>query len=109
MTDTQPSEISVETLKAKMDKGGVVVVDVREAHELEICRIAGTKHIPLGELPARYKELNPAHEILVHCRSGARSAKAAAFLKEHGCLNVANVAGGILAWAERIDPSLATY
>ncbi|TPW20014.1 MAG: adenylyltransferase and sulfurtransferase [Elusimicrobia bacterium] len=104
-----PAEITVEELKARMAAGGVVVVDVREPHELEICRIAGTVHIPLGEIPDRYKELDPAAEILVHCRSGARSAKAVKFLREQGYPKAVNVAGGILAWAERIDPSLATY
>ncbi|MBI5597374.1 MAG: molybdopterin-synthase adenylyltransferase MoeB [Elusimicrobia bacterium] len=102
-------EITVEELKARMEKGGVVVVDVREAHELEICRLQGTKHIPLGEVPQRYKELDPQAEILVHCRSGARSAKAVKFLQEVGYKKVSNVAGGILAWAERIDKSLTTY
>ncbi|MBI3299392.1 MAG: molybdopterin-synthase adenylyltransferase MoeB [Elusimicrobia bacterium] len=109
MTDVKVAEITVETLKEKMANGGVVVVDVREPHELEICRIAGTTHIPLGEIPTRYKELDPKAEILVHCRSGMRSMKAAKFLKEQGFQNVSNVAGGILAWAERIDTSLATY
>ncbi|MDE2291930.1 MAG: molybdopterin-synthase adenylyltransferase MoeB [Elusimicrobia bacterium] len=102
-------EVTVEQLKAKMEKGGVVVVDVREPHELEICRLQGTKHIPLGEVPQRYTELDPNAEILVHCRSGARSAKAVKFLRDQGYKNVSNVAGGILAWAERIDPSLQTY
>ena len=102
-------EITVEELKARMGKGGVVVVDVREAHELEICRLQGTKHIPLGEIPQRFKELEPGAEILVHCRSGARSAKAVSFLQQQGYKKVFNVAGGILAWAERIDPSLPTY
>ena len=77
--------------------------------KLEICRIAGTKHIPLGDIPERFKELDANAEILIHCRSGARSMKAAKFLKEQGYANVSNVAGGILAWAERIDKSLATY
>ncbi len=109
VSETKLKEISVEQLKAKMDKGGVVVVDVREPHELEICKIAGTKHIPLGDIPNRYTELDPKAEILVHCRSGARSAKAANFLLSKGYTDVANVEGGILAWAERIDKTLATY
>ena len=109
VSETKLKEISVEQLKAKMDKGGVIVVDVREPHELEICKIAGTKHIPLGDIPNRYTELDPKAEILVHCRSGGRSAKAANFLLSKGYTDVSNVEGGILAWAERIDKSLATY
>ncbi|TBR26029.1 molybdopterin-synthase adenylyltransferase MoeB [bacterium] len=103
------AEATVEELKARMAAGGVVVLDVRELHELDICRIPGTKHIPLGELPKRFAELDPAAEIYVHCRSGARSANAVAFLKEKGYAKAVNVAGGILAWAERIDKSMPTY
>lgn len=101
--------ITVEQLKEKMAKGGVVVVDVREPHELDICRLNGTLHIPMGQVAERLKELNPDAEILVHCRSGGRSGKVVEFLQSKGYKNVHNVAGGILAWAERIDPSMATY
>lgn len=103
-------EITVEQLKQKMAQGGVVVVDVREPHELDICRLPGTvKHIPMGDIADRIKELDPQSEILVHCRSGGRSGKVVAFLQEHGYKKAYNVAGGILAWAERIDPSMPTY
>lgn len=101
--------ISVEELQAKMAKGGVVVVDVREPHELDICRIPGTVHIPMGQVAERLQELDPNAEILVHCRSGGRSGKVVEFLQSKGYKNVSNVAGGILAWAQRIDPSLTTY
>ena len=102
-------EITVEQLKEKMAKGGVLVVDVRETHELDICKLQGTKHIPMGEVADRIKELDPEAEILVHCRSGGRSGKVVAFLQQNGYKKVFNVAGGILAWAERIDPTMATY
>ena len=102
-------EITVEQLKEKMAQGGVLVVDVREAHELDICKLQGAKHIPMGEVADRIKELDPEAEILVHCRSGGRSGKVVAFLQQNGYKKVFNVAGGILAWAERIDPSMATY
>lgn len=101
--------ITVEQLKEKMAKGGVVVVDVREPHELDICRLPGTLHIPMGQVPERLKELDPKAEILVHCRSGGRSGKIVEYLQTQGYKNVFNVAGGILAWAERIDPSMPTY
>ena len=101
--------ITVEQLKERMAKGGVVVVDVREPHELDICRLNGTLHIPMGQIAERISELDPAAEILVHCRSGGRSGKVVEFLQSKGFKNVHNVAGGILAWAEKIDPSMATY
>mgnify|MGYP001590441664 FL=1 len=101
--------ITVEQLKEKMAKGGVVVVDVREPHELDICRLNGTLHIPMGQISERLEDLDPAAEILVHCRSGGRSGKVVEFLQSKGYKNVFNVAGGILAWAERIDKTMATY
>ncbi|MDE2290734.1 MAG: hypothetical protein KGL53_01520 [Elusimicrobia bacterium] len=109
MSGAGVAEVTVDQLKVKMEKGGVVVVDVREAHELDICRLQGTKHIPLGEIPQRYKELDPEAEFLIHGRSGGRSTKTVRFPREPGYKNVSNVAGGILAWAERIDPGLRTY
>ena len=101
--------ITVEQLKEKMSEGGVLVVDVREPHELDICRIPGTTHIPMGQVPDRLKELDPEAEILVHCRSGGRSGKIVAFLQTQGYKKVFNVEGGILAWAEEIDPGMPTY
>jgi len=104
-------QISVETLKAKRDAGeDFLLLDVREPHEYQIAEING-KLIPLGSIGQRLGELADYKdkEILVHCRSGARSQKAAIELKAAGFTNVANVAGGILAWADRIDPSVAKY
>jgi len=104
-------QISVETLKAKRDAGEeFLLLDVREPHEYQIAEING-KLIPLGSIGQRLSELADYKdkEILVHCRSGARSQKAALELKAAGFTNVSNVAGGILAWADRIDPSVAKY
>jgi adenylyltransferase/sulfurtransferase len=104
------SEMSVEELKARLDKkDGLVLVDVREQDEAALCSIPGAKLIPLGELGNRFGELDPKAEIAVHCRSGGRSARAVAFLKSKGYSKAVNVAGGILAWAEKIDPSMPTY
>lgn len=103
-------EITVEELKARIDrKESFVLLDVREQDEYEFCRLPGSKLIPLGELPDRLGELDPAADLVVHCRSGGRSAKAVAFLRQNGFPKAVNVAGGVLAWAERIDPSLPTY
>ena len=102
-------EISVEDLKRKLDaKEDIFVLDVREPHEYQICNINGHL-IPLNDLPKRVGELDRAKETVVHCRSGVRSARAVGFLKQAGFQNVTNLAGGILAWADRIDPKMPKY
>ena len=65
--------------------------------------------IPLGELPKRVSELNPNDEIVAHCKMGGRSAKAVDFLKQSGFTNVRNMTGGILAWSDKVDPSMPKY
>jgi adenylyltransferase/sulfurtransferase len=103
-------EITVEELKKRMDaKEPIFVLDVRNPNEFQIGRIPGTVLIPLPELPQRLGELPKDREILVHCKSGMRSAKAVQLLKENGFSKVANIQGGILAWSERIDPSVPKY
>jgi adenylyltransferase/sulfurtransferase len=102
-------EISVEELKAKLErKEPFVLLDVREPHEYEIAKIAGSKLIPLGTLPQRLTELEKGKRYVVHCKMGGRSAKAVKLLRENG-FDATNVAGGITAWSERIDPSIPTY
>jgi adenylyltransferase/sulfurtransferase len=97
-------------LKAKLDRGDrFVLVDVREPHEYQICRIPGSRLIPLGELPKRAGEVPSAEEIVVHCKSGARSAKAADFLRNAGYQKVWNLKGGILAWSDKVDPTVPKY
>jgi molybdopterin/thiamine biosynthesis adenylyltransferase/rhodanese-related sulfurtransferase len=103
------SEIQVEELKRRLDaKEDVFVLDVREPHEYQICNIGGHL-IPLGDLPRRVNELDSSREIVAHCRSGVRSAKAVDFLQQAGFKKVHNLAGGILAWADRIDPKMPKY
>ncbi|HXM20350.1 MAG TPA: molybdopterin-synthase adenylyltransferase MoeB [Terriglobales bacterium] len=102
-------EIQVEELKRRLDAGeDVFVLDVREPHEYQICNINGHL-IPLGDLPKRVHELDSSREIVAHCRSGVRSAKAVTFLQQAGFKKVHNLAGGILAWADRVDPKMAKY
>jgi sulfur-carrier protein adenylyltransferase/sulfurtransferase len=102
-------EIQVEDLKRRLDSGeDLFVLDVREPHEYQICNINGHL-IPLGELPKRAHELDSSREIVAHCRSGVRSAKAVNFLRQAGFKKVHNLAGGILAWADRVDPSMPKY
>jgi molybdopterin/thiamine biosynthesis adenylyltransferase/rhodanese-related sulfurtransferase len=102
-------EISVEELKQRLDaKEDFVLLDVREPHEYQICNLNGVL-IPLNDLPRRVHELDPSKEMVVHCRSGVRSAKAVGFLQHAGFTNTKNLAGGILAWADRIDPKVPKY
>jgi adenylyltransferase/sulfurtransferase len=103
-------EISATELKSKLDAGeNIFVLDVREPHEFDICRLDGSTLIPLGQLPSRVSELNSADEIVVHCKSGMRSAKAVDFLQKAGFGKVKNLAGGILAWSDQVDPSVPKY
>ena len=106
-------ETSVEALKARFNRhDDVWLLDVREPAEAEICRIPGATLIPLGELPRRLNELprGPgAPDIVVHCKMGARSARAAQLLRDSGFSRVQNLAGGILAWIDRIDPAQTKY
>jgi rhodanese-related sulfurtransferase len=114
MVDGIP-QISVQELKRRLDaKEDVFVLDVREPHEYPIANL-GAPLIPVGDLEKRVGELaaqldgKKDRDIVVHCRSGARSQKAALILKNAGFTHVENLAGGILAWADKIDPTMAKY
>ena len=101
--------MTVEELKQRLERGDdLFVLDVREPHEYQICNIGGHL-IPLNDLPKRLGELDSNREIVVHCKMGGRSAKAVEFLRQSGFGRVHNLAGGINAWAERIDPKLPKY
>jgi adenylyltransferase/sulfurtransferase len=102
--------VTVRELKRLLDdQKDVFVLDVREPHEWDIAHLDGATMIPLGQLPHEVHRLDSANDIVVHCRSGARSAKATLFLREAGFGKVRNLEGGILAWADEIDPSLRKY
>lgn len=104
------NDITVQELKARIDAGTrPFILDVREPTEYQINRIEGSVLIPLGELPQRFRELDGSIEIVAQCKGGVRSAKAAAFLRQQGFTNVRNLTGGIMAWAEQIDPSMPKY
>jgi len=104
------TEIDAVALKARLDRGDKFqFIDVREPNEYQIASIPGAKLIPLGDLPKRVGELDPNTEVVVHCRSGARSAKACDFLRESGFKNAKNMLGGITAWSDKIDPSDPKY
>ncbi|HSZ18354.1 MAG TPA: molybdopterin-synthase adenylyltransferase MoeB [Candidatus Acidoferrum sp.] len=108
MTDGIP-EITATELKARQDRGDkLFILDVREPHEYQICNLNG-KLIPLGELPRRVNELDSSVEMVVHCRSGKRSADAIHFLQTAGFKKLWNLKGGVLAWADEVDPRMPKY
>ena len=103
-------DATVEQLKARVDsQDGVFILDVREPQEYQICAIPGSTLIPLGELPSRLHELEGRGEMIVHCKSGARSAKAVKLLRDAGFAHAKNLRGGILRWIDAVDPSLPKY
>ena len=103
-------EITPVELKKKIDAGETpFVLDVREPNEYQINRIPGSKLIPLGDIPKRFNELDPDEEIVVQCKMGGRSAKAADFLRSVGFKRVLNLKGGILDWVDKVDPSQPKY
>ncbi|MBB6052221.1 molybdopterin-synthase adenylyltransferase MoeB [Armatimonas rosea] len=107
---TSMREITPTELKAKLDRGDdFLLIDVREPNEFELCRIPTAQLIPLGTIPQRMGELDPDAEIVVQCRSGKRSADALMFLQANGFTNLTNLKGGILAWADEVDPTITKY
>ena len=103
-------EITVVELKARMDAGEkLTVIDVREPYEYAIARIPGTTLIPLAQIAERSGELDKNTEIILHCRSGKRSADALNQLKAKGFTRLKNVVGGIMAWSEQVDPEVPRY
>jgi molybdopterin/thiamine biosynthesis adenylyltransferase/rhodanese-related sulfurtransferase/molybdopterin converting factor small subunit len=103
-------ELDVTEVKQRIDRGDdFLLFDVREPHEYQIASIPQAKLIPLGELEKRIGELDPEADIVVHCKSGGRSAKAVDFLRQKGFKKVANMKGGILAWSDKVDPRVPKY
>ncbi len=106
---TNIPEITPRELKSRLDRGDdIFILDVREPHEYQICNLGG-RLIPLGELSGRAAELDSSREIVAHCRSGKRSAEAVEFLRQAGFRKIWNLKGGILAWADEVDPSVPKY
>jgi adenylyltransferase/sulfurtransferase len=103
-------EISVQELKAKMDnKEDFQLIDVREPHEIEVAQIGG-EHIGLSEIINRRGEISKDKQVIIHCRSGARSGNAVQALEGNfGFDNLYNLTGGILAWSAEIDSSVPSY
>jgi len=103
-------EITARELKRRLDGGEPIdLVDVREPHEWAICRIEGARLVPLGSLAGRLHEFDSSRTYVLHCKSGARSAKAVGLLRQAGFRRLLNLRGGVLAWAREVDPSMPTY
>ncbi len=103
-------DITPAQLKQMMDENpDLFVLDVREPHEIAICRITGTWEIPLGQIPQRFAEVPKDLDVVVHCKLGGRSAQAVEFLKSQGYSHVKNLAGGIIRWIDDVDGSLLKY
>jgi rhodanese-related sulfurtransferase len=103
-------EISVEELKSRRDRGEKpLVIDVREAWELQLASIPDVVHVPMNELPGRLSEFSRDVETIVMCHAGGRSLRVAHFLTNQGFANVANLSGGISAWSESVDATVPQY
>jgi adenylyltransferase/sulfurtransferase len=102
-------QLSVKELKYRMDAGeDVFILDVREPYEYQIAQIGG-KLIPQNDVPNRLAEIDRNREVVVHCKSGGRSQRISEYLKQLGYEKVANLAGGIAAWSDEIDPKVPKY
>ena len=106
-----PDEVTVQDMKRALDTPslGIKVIDVRDPDEYQIAHVDGVPQIPLGSLPQRFTELDPNQQLYLHCKSGKRSMKALEFLRQQGFKYVKSVKGGITAWSDEIDHSIAKY
>jgi adenylyltransferase/sulfurtransferase len=106
-----PDEVTVQDMKKALDNPslGIKVIDVREADEYEIAKVAGVPLLPLSQLQQRFTELDPNSQYYIHCKAGVRSLKALAFLREQGFKYLKSVKGGIGAWSDEIDHSVPKY
>jgi adenylyltransferase/sulfurtransferase len=110
--ESEVPTITAAELKARLDRGDDLdIVDVRDPHEWAIGNLEalGARLLPLGELPERMHELDSAREIVLHCRTGSRSARALQALRRAGFGKLWNLQGGILGWAEEVDPTMPRY
>lgn len=112
VVQVRPSQLA-DWLEAARLQGEPIVLDVREPHELQIASVKADGFslcaIPMGVIPLRLSELDPARPVACLCHHGGRSMQVAHFLKSRGFTHVANIAGGINAWSAEIDPSIARY
>lgn len=104
-------QITATELKTRIDAGeDIQLIDVRQPDEYAFAKIEGAKLIPLGEIISRMNEIDAARQTVIHCKMGGRSARAIEALQHHGFAgNLFNLAGGITAWSNDVDPSVPKY
>jgi rhodanese-related sulfurtransferase len=103
-------EISAPELHARRERGDQpLVIDVREAWELQLASIPGVVHVPMSQIPARLSEFSRDQETILMCHAGGRSMRVAHFLANQGFTNVVNLSGGIAAWSEQVDATVPQY
>jgi adenylyltransferase/sulfurtransferase len=109
VTNEAIPQIQPEELKRRLDAGeDIFILDVREPHEYQICNLGGYL-IPINDLPKRVNELDSSRQIVAHCKTGGRSGRAVEFLRQAGFKNALNLAGGITAWSDKVDPKVPKY
>lgn len=111
MSDSHPMELTVEETRRLLTEtpDRVMLIDVREPHEVEICRITGAEHIPMRQIPEHVGTLPKDKHLLIHCHHGGRSLRVTQYLRANGYDAVSNVAGGIDAWSLVIDATVPRY
>ncbi|MHB8586569.1 MAG: molybdopterin-synthase adenylyltransferase MoeB [Thermoplasmatota archaeon] len=107
--DPDVIDVPAATVAARRKAGDVVIIDVREPYELQIAAIEGAATIPLGQLPGRTAEIPRDRDVVMVCHTGGRRGRATRFLRAQGFERVWNLAGGVAAWADEVDPTMATY
>ena len=104
------NEIDVNELKVMIDNDkNFILLDVRTDNEVFISKLSKSIHIPMNDIPNRLNDLDNSKEIIVYCKSGQRSAKVCEYLYNNNFRDIKNLKGGILAWAEKIDPNTIVY
>jgi rhodanese-related sulfurtransferase len=103
-------EVSPAEIKQRMDRGEkLLLVDVREPWEFEVCRIEGAKLIPMGSVPANLQALDTDEDVICYCHHGMRSLDVAVWLRGQGVASAKSLAGGIERWSQEIDPAVPRY
>jgi rhodanese-related sulfurtransferase len=103
-------QISVQEVNARLARGEkLLLVDVREPREYDVCRLPGATLIPLGSLPANLNALLDAEDVVLYCHHGMRSLDAAVWLRQQGVASAKSMAGGIERWSTEIDASVPRY
>tara|TARA_B110000263_G_C15189725_1_gene455471 strand:- start:372 stop:695 length:324 start_codon:yes stop_codon:yes gene_type:complete len=104
------NEIDVFELRSILeDNLDFILLDVRTENEVVMSKISKSTHIPMSDIPIRLNELDQSKKIIVYCKSGKRSAKVCEYLLNNKFINVKNLRGGILSWAEKIDSNITVY